>query len=162
MTPVAPHIEAFLHENLSRHRGASQHTCDSYAYSFQLLFEFAAARLRTKPSSLSLEQLDSELVGAFLEYLEDTRGNAPETRNVRLAAIKSFFHYLEHRQPAALEQIRRVLAIPFKKPVPAWYPISSERKSRRCWMPLIQRPVMVSGTERCCIWRFVPDCAYQS
>ena len=37
------------------------------------------------------------------------------TRNVRLAAIKSFFHFLEYRQPAALEQIRRVLAIPFKK-----------------------------------------------
>jgi integrase/recombinase XerD len=115
MTPVAPHIEAFLRENLSRHRGASQHTCDSYAYSFQLLFEFAATRLRAKPSSLSLEQLDSELVSAFLEYLEDTRRNAPETRNVRLAAIKSFFHFLEHRQPTALEQIRRVLAIPFKK-----------------------------------------------
>ena len=134
----------------------------SDAYSFQLLFEFAAARLRTKPSSLSLEQLDSELVGAFLEYLEDTRQNAPETRNVRLAAIKSFFHYLEHRQPAALEQIRRVLAIPFKKPVHAWYPISSERKSRRCWMPLILRRVMVSGTERCCIWRFARDCGYPS
>lgn len=37
------------------------------------------------------------------------------TRNVRLAAIKSFFRFLEYRQPAALEQIRRVLAIPFKK-----------------------------------------------
>ncbi len=115
MTPVAPHIEAFLRDNLSHHRGASQHTCDSYAYSFQLLFEFAATKLRTKPSSLSLEQLDSELVSSFLEYLEDTRRNAPETRNVRLVAIKSFFHFLEHRQPAALEQIRRVLAIPFKK-----------------------------------------------
>jgi integrase/recombinase XerD len=115
MTPVAPHIEAFLRENLSRHRGASQHTCDSYAYSFQLLFEFAATKLRTKPSSLSLEQLDSALISAFLEYLEDKRRNAPETRNVRLAAIKSFFRFLEHRQPAALEQIRRVLAIPFKK-----------------------------------------------
>lgn len=115
MTPIAPHIEAFLRENLSRHRGASQHTCDSYAYSFQLLFEFAATKLHTRPSSLSLEQLDSDLVSAFLEYLEDTRRNAPETRNVRLAAIKSFFHFLEHRQPAALEQIRRVLAIPFKK-----------------------------------------------
>jgi integrase/recombinase XerD len=52
---------------------------------------------------------------AFLEHLEDARRNAPETRNVRLAAIKSFFPFLEHRQPAALEQIRRVLAIPFKK-----------------------------------------------
>jgi integrase/recombinase XerD len=116
MTPVAPHIEAFLRENLSHHRGASQHTCDSYAYSFQqLLFEFAAARLKVTPSSLALEQLDSGLVSAFLEYLEDARQNAPETRNVRLAAIKSFFHFLEYRQPAALEQIRRVLAIPFKK-----------------------------------------------
>jgi integrase/recombinase XerD len=115
MTPIAPHIEAYLHETLARHRGASQHTCDSYAYSFQLLFEFAAARHKVTPSALMLEQIDSGLVSAFLEYLEDTRKNAPETRNVRLAAIKSFFHFLEYRQPAALEQIRRVLAIPFKK-----------------------------------------------
>ena len=58
MTPIAPHIEAFLQEHLCLHRGASQHTCDSYAYSFQLLFEFAAKRLKTKPSALMLEQLD--------------------------------------------------------------------------------------------------------
>lgn len=115
VTPIAPLIEAFLHDNLSHHRGASQHTSDSYAYSFQLLFEFAAARLGAAPSSLALEQLDSELVSAFLEYLEDTRQNAPETRNVRLAAVKSFFRFLEYRQPAALDQIRRVLAIPFKR-----------------------------------------------
>ncbi len=115
MTPIAPHIEAFLRENLAHQRGASPHTCDSYAYSFQLLFEFAAARRKVAPSALVLEQLDSELISAFLEYLEDKRQNAAETRNVRLAAIKSFFRYLEHRQPAALEQIRRVLAIPFKK-----------------------------------------------
>ena len=87
----------------------------SYAYSFQLLFKFAAARLKVKPSSLALEQLDSEMVSAFLEDLEDTRRNAPETRNVRLAAIKSFFHFLEYQHPASLEQIRRVLAIPYKR-----------------------------------------------
>jgi integrase/recombinase XerD len=115
MTPIAPHIEAFLREHLSRHRGASQHTCDSYAYSFQLLFEFAAARLKVGPATLALEQLDARLIRDFLEHLEDTRQNAPETRNVRLAAIKSFFHFLEYREPAALDQIRRVLAIPFKK-----------------------------------------------
>src|SRR6202158_1194213 len=115
MTPIAPNVEAFLRETLSHHRGASQHTCDSYAYSFQLLFEVAAARLKDTPSSLALEQRDSGMVSAFLEYLEDARHNAPETRNVRLAAIKSFFHFLEYRHPAALEQTRRVLAIPFKK-----------------------------------------------
>jgi len=115
MTLIAPLIETFLFETLSRHRGVSQHTCDSYAYSFQLFFLFSAERLKVPPSALTLEQLDSGLISAFLEYLEDTRKNAPETRNVRLAAIKSFFHFLEYRQPAALEQIRRVLAIPFKK-----------------------------------------------
>jgi integrase/recombinase XerD len=115
MTPIAPHMEAFLREHLSRHRGASQHTCDSYAYSFQLLFEFAAARLKMAPATLALEQLDARLIRDFLEHLEDTRQNAPETRNVRLAAIKSFFHFLEYREPAALDQIHRVLAIPFKK-----------------------------------------------
>lgn len=34
MTSIAPPIEAFLRERLARHRGASEHTCDSYAYSF--------------------------------------------------------------------------------------------------------------------------------
>lgn len=115
MTPIAPLIEAFLYETLARQRGASRHTCDSYALSFQLLFMFAAKRLGVTPSALTLEQLDAGLISAFLEYLEDKRKNAPVTRNVRLAAIKSFFRFLEYRKPAALEHVRRVLAIPFKK-----------------------------------------------
>ena len=115
MTPIAPLIETFLRETLAHQRGTSRHTSDSYAGSFQLLFVFAAERLKVKPSALALEQIDAALVSAFLEYLEDTRKNAAVTRNVRLAAIKSFFGFLEYRQPAALGQIRRVLAIPFKK-----------------------------------------------
>jgi site-specific recombinase XerD len=115
MTPIAPLIEAFLRETLAGQRGTSRHTQDSYAASFQLLFTFASERLKVRPSALTLEQLDAGLVSAFLEHLEDVRGNAAVTRNVRLAAIKSFFRFLEYRQPAALEQIRRVLAIPFKR-----------------------------------------------
>jgi integrase/recombinase XerD len=115
MTLIAPHIEAFLRDHLGHHRGASQHTCDSCAYSFQLLFEFAAKKLKVAPSALTLEQMDAELIAAFLEHLEGERRNSSHTRNVRLAAIRSFFRFLEHRQPAALDQIRRGLAIPFKK-----------------------------------------------
>src|SRR5437868_4112859 len=115
MTPIAPLIEAFLDETLARQRGVSRHTRDSYALSFQLLFMFAAKRLKVSPSALTLEQLDAGLISAFLEYLEDKRKNSPVTRNVRLAAIKFFFRFLEYRQPAALEHVRRVLAIPFKK-----------------------------------------------
>ena len=115
MTSLAPHMEAFLREHLVRHRGASQHTCDSYAYSFQSLFEFAAGRRKVAPSALMLEQLDATLVSGFLQHLETTRGNSAETRNIRLAAIRAFFRFLQHREPAALDQIRRVLAIPFKR-----------------------------------------------
>ncbi len=115
MISIAFHISSFLQDYLPRQRGASEHTCDTYAYSFQLLFHFASDQLKVSPSELSLEQIDSQLVCSFLEHLEKERGNTASSRNVRLAAIKSFFRFLEHRLPAALEQLRRVLAIPFKK-----------------------------------------------
>src|SRR6202167_938785 len=115
MTPLAPHIEAFFRDYLVRHRGVSPHTCDSYAYSFQALFEFASQKLRVAPSALMLEQLDASLISSFLEHLEGVRGNSAETRNIRLAAIRSFFRFLQHHEPPAVGQVRRVLAIPFKK-----------------------------------------------
>ncbi len=115
MTPIAPHISVFLRERLPLQRGASIHTCDSYAYSFQLLFEFASRRFGVTPSRLYLEQIDARLVMDFLGYLESDRGNSPNTRNARLAAIKSFMRFIEFRVPALLDHTREILAIPTKK-----------------------------------------------
>src|SRR5258708_6082978 len=116
MTPLAPHMEAFFREHLVRHRGVSPHTCDSYAYSFQSLFEFASQKLRVAPSALMLEQLDASLISSFLEHLETARGNSAETRNIRVAAIRTIYGVLQHHEPAAVGHLRRVLAIAFKKP----------------------------------------------
>src|SRR6266850_1420224 len=115
MTPIAPHITAFLQQRLPIERGASSHTCESYAYAFQLLFEYASKRLKVAPSALQLEQIDAPLVLQFLNNLESSRGNKQTSRNTRLAAIKSFMHFMEYRIPAALDQIRGVIAIPIKK-----------------------------------------------
>ena len=115
MTPIAPHITAFLRERLPLQRGASPHTCESYAYSFQLLFAFASARFKVTPSQLALEQIDASLVMDFLADIESRRGNCARTRNTRLAAIKSLMRFVEHRVPSVLEQSLRVLAIPTKK-----------------------------------------------
>jgi site-specific recombinase XerD len=115
MTPLAPHLTAFFQQRLPVERRASAHTSESYAYAFKLLLEFASERLRVPPSALHLEQIDAPLVVAFLNHLEGTRANRPSSRNVRLAAIKSFMHFLEFREPAAIDQIRRILAIPPKK-----------------------------------------------
>jgi integrase/recombinase XerD len=115
MTPLAPHLTAFFRERLPVQRGASPHTCDSYAYTFQLLLEFASQRFKVTPSKLYLEQLDATLVMEFLAHLEAVRENGPRTRNARLAALKSFMRFAEQRVPSALEQSRRILAIPSKK-----------------------------------------------
>jgi integrase/recombinase XerD len=115
MTPIAPHITAFLRERLPLQRGASVHTCESYAYTFQLLFTYMSHRLHLRPSDLSLEHLDAPMVMDFLAYLETERGNSASTRNTRLAAITSFMRFVEYRVPTILEQSRRILAIPTKK-----------------------------------------------
>lgn len=115
MTPIAPHITAFLKQRLPIERRASDNTCDSYAYAFKLFFEYASDCLKVAPSQLHLEQLDAPLIVNFLNHLETVRGNGPNSRNIRLAAIKSFMHFMEYRVPTALDQIRRILAIPAKK-----------------------------------------------
>jgi site-specific recombinase XerD len=115
MTPLAPHVAAFFQQRLPLERRASRHTMESYAYAFKLLLTYASKRLRVAPSHVQLEQLDAPLVLDFLNDLEATRRNGPSSRNVRLAAIKSFMHFVEYREPAALDQIRRILAIPPKK-----------------------------------------------
>ena len=71
--------------------------------------------MKVPPSQIHLEQLDAPLVVNFLNHLEKVRGNGAGSRNIRLAAIKSFMHYMEYRVPSAVEQIRRILAIPAKK-----------------------------------------------
>ena len=114
-TPIAPHLTAFFEQRLPNERHASENTRDSYAYAFQLLLTFASKRLQLAPTQLAVEQIDAPLVLAFLNDLETTRGNGASTRNIRMAAIKSFMHFLEYRVPSAIEQIRRVLAIPVKK-----------------------------------------------
>ena len=115
MNPIASHITIFLQQFLPFDRGASVNTCESYAYAFKLFFEYASNCLKVSPSELQLEQLDATMVINFLNYLETSRSNGPNSRNIRLAAIKSFMHFMEYRVPTALEQIRRILAIPAKK-----------------------------------------------
>lgn len=115
MTPIAPLITAFLRQRLPVERQASVHTCDAYAHTFRLLFEFVSRRHKVPPSALTLEHIDAPLILAFLEHLERHRGNAARTRNARLAAIKSFMRFVQYRVPSALDQVRRALAIPIKR-----------------------------------------------
>jgi site-specific recombinase XerD len=115
MTALAPYLSSFLREHLPKERGASQHTCEAYALSFQILLCFAASRLKITPAKIEIERLDAPLILAFLGHLEKKRGNSARTRNARLAAVNAFFRFLEYRLPSSLDQSRRIHAIPMKK-----------------------------------------------
>lgn len=115
MTAISSHVSDFLRIRLPVERNASVHTRATYSHAFMLLFEFAARRLKCSPSRLDIEQVDAQLVMAFLDHLERDRSNGIASRNARLAAIKSLFRYIEHRVPSAIDQVRRILAIPTKR-----------------------------------------------
>lgn len=115
MTPLAPLLQAFFSERLVNQRRASPHTIASYRDSFRLLLAFVHQQTGKTPSKLQLEDLDAARIAAFLGHVEHERGNCVRTRNARLTAIHSFFHYAALHAPDQAELIARVLAIPEKR-----------------------------------------------
>lgn len=108
-------LQAFFTDRLMRQRKASQHTIASYRDTFRLLLGFAQQRLKKVPSKLAIEDLDAPFIGAFLDHLERGRGNNARSRNVRLAAIHSFFQYVALHEPSHSALAQRILAIPSKR-----------------------------------------------
>jgi site-specific recombinase XerD len=96
-------------------RKASPHTISSYAHTFRLLIQYAQKRLDKPPSKLTLAELNAPFLVEFLDDLEATRGNDARSRNARLAAIRSFYHYAALEVPQHSGLIQRVLAIPYKR-----------------------------------------------
>jgi integrase/recombinase XerD len=108
-------LEAFFTDRLMRQRQASPHTIAGYRDTFRLLLGFAQQHLKKEPSAFGLEDLDAPLIGAFLDHLEKGRGNSARSRNVRLAAIHSFFRHAALHEPGHAALAQRVLAIPSKR-----------------------------------------------
>jgi site-specific recombinase XerD len=115
MSALAPLLEAFFTERLIGQRQASPHTVAAYRDAFCLLLRFAQRRTGRAPHQLTLEDLDAVLIGAFLNHLEAERGVSVRTRNARLTAIRSLFHFAAYRHPEHAHLIQRVLAIPPKR-----------------------------------------------
>jgi integrase len=110
-------LQRFFTDRLQSQLGASPHTIASYRDAFRLLLVFAAERLKRSPSRLCVEDLDTTLIGAFLDHLEHGRANSPKTRNTRLAALRAFFRFVAYVEPACSLQCQRILAIPTKRHV---------------------------------------------
>lgn len=115
MSALAPTLQTFFTDYLTRQRKASPHTTAAYRDAVRLLLAFTAKRTGKQPHQLDIADLDAPLIVAFLDHLEHDRHNTIRTRNARLAAIHSLYHYVGLRHPEHAALIARVLAIPSKR-----------------------------------------------
>lgn len=108
-------LESFFRHRMAKQRNASPATIASYRDALRLLILFAAGRISCQPCALTIDVLDRDTVLAFLDDLVTTRGNTTQTRNARLAAIRSFFQHVAATDPESLGIAHRVLAIPIRR-----------------------------------------------
>jgi integrase/recombinase XerD len=113
--PLPIYLQRFFSERLATQLHASPNTVASYRDTFRLLLKYAAERLRRQPTELQVADLDTDLVGDFLTFVETRRGNVARSRNTRLAAIRSFFKYVAGNEPQLLYHCQQVLAMPSKR-----------------------------------------------
>lgn len=113
--PAAGLVQAFFVDFLLNQKRASPRTLAAYRDAFRLLLRFVHETHGVEPAALSVENLDAPIILAFLDHIEKQRANGIRSRNARLAAIRSFFRFVQMREPAALAVASRVLAIPVKR-----------------------------------------------
>jgi integrase/recombinase XerD len=112
---LARHLESFFHQRLTKQRNATRTTIAAYRDALRLLVLFASEKTNKEPCVLAVEDLDRDMILAYLDYLEGSRGNGVHTRNARLTAIRSFFRHVAASDPASIGIAQRVLSIPSKK-----------------------------------------------
>ncbi len=109
-------IQTFFCDYLIKQRDVSMRTVGSYRDTFRLLLNFYHEIFGKRPDQLTLEDLSASNILAFLQHLEKIRGNCVRTRNSRLAALRSFFHYaIGLEGPDLLVQSQQIMAIPIKR-----------------------------------------------
>jgi len=95
-------LEKWFTQRLISQKRVSHNTICSYRDTFRMLLVFTKKHIGKAPSALLLADINAELVSAFLNVLEEQRVISVRTRNLRLTAIHSFFHFLDRQEIEAL------------------------------------------------------------
>lgn len=114
-TDFARHLSGFLSRYLPGQRNLSTNTIASYRDAVKLFLLFCETVEKIKPDRIRIGDVSPELLTDYLAWLERQRRCGVATRNQRLAAFKSFFHYVAAMEPEHLLACQRILGIPMKK-----------------------------------------------
>lgn len=114
-TDFAKHLTEYLSVYLPSQKNLSKNTIHSYRDAFKLLIQYCQETKNIPAERITMEVLSNELITGFLQWLETERKCSISTRNQRLAAIHSFFRYVQAEEPSGLFHFQKVIAIPSKK-----------------------------------------------
>lgn len=114
-TDFSYYLTGFLTKFLPGETGASKNTIASYRDTFILFLRFLSDEKQIPADSLTLNMITKNMVVDYLDWTEEVRRCSKSTRNVRLAALHSFFNYLQYENPDHLLEWQRILSIPVKK-----------------------------------------------
>lgn len=104
-------VTTFFTAHLSAELGLSPNAVASYSDCMKLLINYLCGCLEIDPEAIDIQMISPKRVLDFLDYIENERGNATTTRNQRLAAIKTFFHFLARTVPELMHANERIQAI---------------------------------------------------
>jgi site-specific recombinase XerD len=109
------YLTQFLSKHLPGEKNASQHTIQSYSFTFKLLLTFFECVKSVTPERMSMDNLTRDAIIEFLDWLELSRGCGVTTRNQRLVAIHSFVRFVQKQSPENLFEFQKILNIPDKR-----------------------------------------------
>ncbi len=108
-------VQEFFGSYMLQQRSLSPRTVASYRDTFVLLLRYSEQSHALSAHSFGLADLNAKLLAGFLDHLESERHNSVRSRNVRLAAVRSFLKFAARRDPANLAVIQQALAVPMKR-----------------------------------------------
>lgn len=105
----------FLIKYLPAERGMSGNTIASYKMTFILLISFMQDQKAIQAHQLMFKHFTKACIEQFLNHLETVRKCCASTRNARLAALHSFFTYVQYEYPEYIDECRKILSIKVKR-----------------------------------------------
>jgi integrase/recombinase XerD len=114
-TDFAVSLRRFLIDHMAGLRGCSPNTISSYRDTFKLLICYLRDERSIPPERLTLELIDVTAITGFIAWLRADRHNSPSTCNQRLAAVSSFFSWVQTQDPARMACCQDILQIPSSK-----------------------------------------------
>ncbi|TWP32458.1 tyrosine-type recombinase/integrase [Leekyejoonella antrihumi] len=104
-------LAQFLTIYLPVTRACSHNTVSAYRDAFTLFLRFMDQRQATSPDKVSFEDFTASNMAAYLGWLRTDRHCSDATANQRLAAVKSFFRYVQTQAPEQIAQAQQVLSL---------------------------------------------------